>query len=463
MKEKEKQNTLLIKGGTPVQPGGKNNGSMDVLVKDGTIIKIAKHIAEENCEMVDAAGCLVCPGFLDMHVHLREPGFEYKETIASGTLAAARGGFTAVACMANTQPCVDNRSVVEFIRKKAGAEGHVTVYPVGAVTRGLEGNELSDIGEMKEAGIAAISDDGKGVQNAAILRRAMEYASMFSLPVISHAEERHLAACGVMHEGFSSTRLGLRGIPPEAEAVMAARDILLSELTGCAVHIAHVSARGSLRLIRDAKKRGLRVTCEVTPHHLSLVDRMLETYDTSLKVNPPLRGPEDILELRRALKDGTIDCIATDHAPHAVQEKEVEFDKAPFGLIGLETAVGVVIKYLTSPAWTDYFEPFVKKSEWKFKNDDEERNLCLTAEEIVQKLSVNPRRILNAGGGALEEGAAADISVIEPEREWLVDVSAFASKSRNCPYHNHILKGKARASIVSGRVAWQDKPVKVKA
>lgn len=445
---------LLVKGGTLINPAGEHKGAQDVLIRDGKIDRIGKSLKDENAEVLDASSCWVCPGFLDMHVHLREPGCEYKETIASGTLAAARGGFTAVACMANTSPCVDNRSVVEFIQKKAKSDGAVKVYPVGAVSRQLEGKELSDIGEMKHAGIAALSDDGKGVQNSSLLRRAMEYAGMFNLPIISHAEDAELVSCGVMHEGFTSTRLGLRGIPSMAEVVGLSRDILLSEMTGCPVHIAHVSCKRSVELIRDAKKRGIKVTCEVTPHHLSLVDRMLDSYDTSLKVNPPLREPEDILELRRGLKDGTIDCIATDHAPHAVEEKEVEFDKAPFGLIGLETAVGVLMKYVMTPDWTRFFEPYVMMHEWKFSRDSEESELCLSPEEFVQKLCVHPRDVLHVGGNALSCGENADITIIDPEETWRVDVSSFASKSKNCPYHGWELKGKARAVVVDGVVVF---------
>lgn len=459
MKNNNNNEGLVIKGGLIVDPSGKHKGNMDVLIKDGKISRIAKSIQEEKYEVFDASHCWICPGFFDMHVHLREPGFEYKETIATGTLAAARGGFTAVACMANTFPCMDNRSVVEFVVERARAEGSVKVFPVGALSRRLEGNELSDIGEMKEAGIVALSDDGKGVQSSALLRHAMEYANMFSLPVISHAEDVHLISCGVMHEGFTSTRLGLRGIPPAAETVMLVRDILLSEMTGCPVHIAHVSCKHSVELIRDAKKRGVRVTCEVTPHHLSLVDRMLDSYDTSLKVNPPLREPDDILELRRGLKDGTIDCIATDHAPHAVEEKEVEFDKAPFGLIGLETALGVLIKYVTSPDWTQFFEPFVKKQEWSFSYGDEESGLCLSPEELVQKLSLNPRKILGVGGGLLAEGEDADFTILEPEKTWLVDAANFASKSRNCPFNGWTLKGKAKATLVNGKLVWNEENV----
>lgn len=463
MKSRNNHETLLIKNGILVNPAGKPKGAQDVLVKGGKIYAIGKSLKEENAGVLDASSCWVCPGFMDMHVHLREPGFEYKETIATGTLAAARGGFTAVACMANTLPCADNRSVIEFILKKAGAEGHVKVHPVGAVSRGLEGKELSDIGEMKQTGIVALSDDGKGVQNSGLMRHAMEYALMFHLPVISHAEESALAACGVMHEGFASTRLGLRGIPAAAETVMVARDILLSEMTGCALHVAHVSCRHSVQLIREAKKRGVKITCEVAPHHFSLADRMLGNYDTSLKVNPPLREPEDILELRRGLKDGTIDCIATDHAPHAVEEKEVEFDRAPFGLIGLETAVGVAIKYLTTPDWTKFFEPYIFTNEWKFSHDGEERELCLSPEELVEKFSVNPRKILRAGSGVLEEGGEADITVIAPDETWNVHAPSFASKSRNCPFNGWQLKGKARAAIVGGGVAWNEQkaPVRV--
>jgi dihydroorotase len=337
--------------------------------------------------VIDAAGTWVCPGFIDMHVHLREPGHEYKETVATGTRAAAAGGFTAVCCMANTQPVNDNRAVTDYIRGKAESEGVVRVYPIGAVTRGLEGKELAELAELAEAGCVAFSDDGKCVMNAELYRRAMEYTLPFGAPVISHAEDHTLSRAGCMHEGVVSTELGLPGIPAAAEDVMVARDIVLAELTGAHVHIAHLSTAGAVRLVRDAKARGVRVTAEVTPHHLLLTEDAVRSWDANMKMAPPLRSKRDTEALIEALADGTIDCVATDHAPHAVSEKEGEFDQAANGVVGLETAVTLLLDRLVRPG-------------------------LLSVATLVSRLSRDPARLLRLPGGSLGAGAPADLTLI---------------------------------------------------
>ncbi len=345
---------LLIRGGRVVDPAGGTDAVQDVWIADGRIHKVGKGLkAPAGAETVDATGKVVCPGFIDMHVHLREPGFEYKETIASGTRAAAAGGFTAVACMANTFPVNDNRAVTDYILARAKVEGVVRVYPIGAVTRNLEGKQLAELAEQAEAGCVAFSDDGKCVMNAELYRRAMEYALPFGVPIISHAEDCELAHGGAMHEGFVSTELGLTGQPAAAEDVMVARDIILAELTGAHLHIAHISTAGAVRLVRDAKARGVRVTAEVTPHHLLLTDEVVRSYDSNCKMAPPLRGKRDVEACVEALVDGTIDCVATDHAPHALSEKEGEFAEAANGIVGLETAVPLLLDRLVRPGVLD--------------------------------------------------------------------------------------------------------------
>ncbi len=372
----------------------------------------------------------MCPGLIDMHVHLRQPGREDKETIATGTLAAARGGFTAVCSMPNTDPVNDTRSVTEFILDTAKREGAVQVYPVGAITKGLRGEELAEIGELFEAGCVALSDDGHPVMNAELMRRAMEYAAMFDLPVIPHSEDLHLSGRGVVHEGLVATELGLRGIPSASEAAMVARDLLLAELTGVRLHIAHVSAAESVRLIREAKARGAHVSCEVTPHHFTLTEEAIRGFDTNAKMNPPLRSEADRQALLDGLRDGTIDVIATDHAPHTAQEKEQEFDLAPFGVIGLETALALAVNTLVGPGG-------------------------LTLNEAIAKLTSEPARILKLQKGRIAEGGDADLTILDLNREWSVDASIFASKSRNTPFQGWRLKGGAVATLVAGKVVWE--------
>jgi dihydroorotase len=419
--------SLLIKGGRVVDPAGGTDGVQDVWIVDGRIHKVGKGLkAPAGTETVDATGKVVCPGFIDMHVHLREPGFEYKETIASGTRAAAAGGFTAVACMANTFPVNDNRAVTDYILARAKVEGVVRVYPIGAVTRNLAGKQLAELAEQAEAGCVAFSDDGKCVMNAELYRRAMEYALPFGMPVISHAEDCHLGRDGAMHEGFVSTELGLSGQPAAAEEVMVARDIILAELTGAHLHVAHVSTAGAVRLVRDAKARGVRVTAEVTPHHLLLTDEMVRSYDAGCKMAPPLRGKRDVEACLEALVDGTIDCVATDHAPHALSEKEGEFAEAANGIVGLETAVPLLLDGLV-------------------------RAGVLDLPTLVTRLSTGPARLLNLPGGSLAPGAAADITILDLERTWTVDPAAFHSRGRSTPFAGFTGVGAPWMTLVAGQ------------
>jgi dihydroorotase len=419
--------SLLIRNGRVVDPASGTDAVQDVWIADGRIQKVGRGLkTPAGVEALDAAGKVVCPGFIDMHVHLREPGFEYKETIASGTRAAAAGGFTAVACMANTFPVNDNRAVTDYILARARVEGVVRVYPIGAVTRNLEGRQLAEMGEQAEAGCVAFSDDGKCVMNAELYRRAMEYALPFGVPVISHAEDCHLADRGTMHEGLVSTELGLTGQPAAAEDVMVARDIILAELTGAHLHIAHISTAGAVRLVRDARVRGVRVTAEVTPHHLLLTDEAARSYDSNFKMAPPLRTKRDVEACREALLDGTIDCVATDHAPHAISDKEGEFAEAANGVVGLETAVPLLLDRLVRPGIVDL-------------------------PTLVTRLSTGPARLLNLPGGSLAPGAAADITILDLERAWTVDPAAFRSRGRNTPFAGLTGVGAPWLTLVGGQ------------
>ncbi len=423
--------SLILKGGRIIDPVNGWDREGDLLIDKGRIVKVGKSLSGDHT--IDARGLWMVPGLIDMHVHLREPGYEYKETIETGCRAAAAGGFTAVACMPNTNPVNDNGSVTDFIRTRARSAA-VSVYPVGAITRGSEGEELAEIGDMAERGVVALSDDGRPVMNGQIMRRAMEYAGTFDLPLIAHAEDLHLCAGGVMHEGVMSTRLGLRGIPSAAEESMVDRDILLAGLTGAALHVAHVSARGTVESIREAKSRGIRVTAEVTPHHLSLSHELLAGYDTNLKVNPPLRTEEDRQALIAGLADGTIDAVASDHAPHNIAEKEVEFDRAVFGMVGLETSLALLLQLV-----------------------HEER---LSPVQLVERMSVAPARILKLIGGSLSEGTPADVTLIDPDFSWTVDASRLCSRSSNTPFAGRELKGKAVCTLVRGKVVYADPMMK---
>ncbi|MCS7181639.1 MAG: dihydroorotase [Thermoanaerobaculum sp.] len=423
---------LLIKNGRVVDPSQKLDEGLDILVVEGKIARLAERLADPNAQVVDATGLVVAPGFIDVHVHLREPGFEYKETISSGTAAAVAGGFTAVCCMPNTNPVNDNPAVTEYILTRAREAGNCRVYPIGAVSKGLAGEELAEMGEMVRAGAVGFSDDGKPVHSAYLMRRALEYSLLFDVPVVDHCEEPTLTARGVMHEGAVATRLGLRGIPAAAEEVMVWRDVVLAQLTGARVHIAHLSTAGALEAVRLAKARGLKVTCEVTPHHLALTDQAVaETqYDTNTKMNPPLRSAEHVQALVEGVLDGTVDCLATDHAPHHADEKNVEFDHAPFGVVGLETAVPVT------------FDLLVAKHR-------------MPLSRFVACWSTNPARIFRLPGGSLKVGAPADLTLLDPEQRATVKPEKFRSKSRNTPFAGRRLRGWPAMTIVGGRVVFR--------
>ena len=418
---------ILIKNGRIIDHANKVDEKLDVLVSDGKISKLGKpgSLPANGSQVIDAAGKFVVPGLIDMHVHLREPGSEYKETIATGTAAAKAGGFTSVCCMPNTNPVNDNRSVTEFIISQARSAS-AQVFPIGTVTKGSKGEELAEMGELHAAGCVAISDDGKPVMNASMMRRAMEYSRIFDMLIISHCEDSTLSFKGVMNEGIVSTELGLRGIPRAAEDVMTGRDISLAELTGGRLHIAHVSTAGSVRLIRDAKSRGVKVTAETCPHYFSLTEEAVRGYNTLAKMNPPLRTGDDVAAIKQGLKDGTIDVIATDHAPHAMDEKSGEFDYAPFGIVGLETALGLTLKLVQEGVFS--------------------------LAEAIRKLSVNPALILKLDKGTLSVGADADITMIDLNEDWTVDASQFKSKSKNTPFDGWNLRGKAVRTIVGGKI-----------
>jgi dihydroorotase len=429
---------LLLKSGRIVDPSQDIDRPLDILIRDGRVARIAKDLpvpargkkADGGTAVLNMKGLVVVPGLIDMHVHLREPGFEYKETIGTGCEAAVAGGFTAVACMANTNPVNDNRSVTEFILRKAAACGKARVYPVAAITRNLEGKTLSEFWDLQEAGAVALSDDGRPVTNGSIMRRALEYAHSLNMPVLSHSEDPSLSAGGVMNESLVSTELGLRGIPAAAEEAMIARDILLAEYTRTSIHICHVTTAGSVRLVREAKARGVAVTAETAPHYFTLSDETLHEYDTNLKVNPPLRSAADLEAIREALRDGTLDAIASDHAPHALTDKAVEFDEAAWGMVGLETSLGLSLK-------------LVHKG-------------VLTLPELVLKMSVLPARILRVPGGTLKPGSAADVTVLDLNRFWTVDSGSFRSRSRNTPFQDMPMKGKAVMTIVGGQVVYSE-------
>ncbi|CFX75145.1 Dihydroorotase [Syntrophomonas zehnderi OL-4] len=422
---------LLIRGGRVIDPANEIDAIMDVLVADGKIEAIAPNIQAEGAINIDAAGKWVCPGFIDMHVHLREPGFEYKEDIASGTRAAAAGGFTTVCCMPNTDPVIDNAAVASFVRERAQKSGVVNVLPIGSITKKQAGRELSEMAELVEAGCVAVSDDGLPVADSAIMRNALQYADMFGLPVLSHCEDLNLARDGQMHEGYYSIIYGLKGIPAAAEEIMVARDIILAQTTGAQVHICHVSTAGSIDMIRDAQERGVQVSCEVTPHHLILTDEIVGSYDADTKVNPPLRPLEDVVALREGLLDGTIDCIATDHAPHHLESKDCEYNLAAFGISGLETAVALIMDKLVHPQ-------------------------ILDAETMVSLFTIGPADILGINKGSLDVGTDADITIVDPELVREVNPREFYSKGKNTPFKGMVLKGWPWMTIVSGRVVYKE-------
>ena len=424
---------LIIAGGAIVDPAAGSTSSGDVLIEDGRIAAVEKPGALDGAEgeRFDARSLFVMPGLIDIHVHLREPGQEYKETVATGVAAALAGGFTAVACMANTEPVNDSAAVTQYILERAKVAGGARVYAIGALSYGLQGERLAEIGEMHRAGIVGVSDDGRPVMDASLMRRALEYASMFNLPVIVHEEDHHLAAGGAMNEGVTSVRLGLRGIPAAAEDVMVARDIALVALTGGRLHVAHISTVGSVALVRDAKRRGLAVTTEVSPHHLFLTEEAVEQYQTHAKMAPPLRSAADVAAVREGLADGTIDAIATDHAPHHHDEKEVEFEQAANGIVGLETALPLALRLV------------------------QEKVLDLPT--LVARMTTGPARVLGLPGGSLTVGAAADVTLVDPERRWKVEARAFRSKSRNTPFEGWDMTGRAVAVFVGGKLVHDDR------
>jgi dihydroorotase len=421
---------LLIKNGLVIDPSQAIESKLDVLIEDGRIARIEKGISDTPAQILDATGCVVAPGFIDLHVHLREPGEEYKETIETGARAAAAGGFTSICAMANTKPVNDNAAVTRFIVDRAREHAVVNVFPVGAITRELKGETLAEIGEMVQAGAVAISDDGRPVMNAQVMRRAMEYARQLGIPVIDHCQDLNLTPNGVMNEGYYSTMLGLKGMPAAAEEVQVARDLILAELTGAHVHIAHVSTAGSVELIRRAKRKGLNVSCEVTPHHFSLTDAAVVEYETNTKMSPPLRTGRDIEALIEGLMDGTIDAIATDHAPHHLDEKMLDFNHAPFGVIGLETAVSLALDRLVHSGQ-------------------------VSVTRLVQLMSTNPARIVNLERGTLRVGAMADVTVIDPQRTITVEAKKFKSQSRNSPFDGWALKGAVGATMVAGKIVFE--------
>jgi len=420
---------LLLKGGRVIDPVSGRDEVMDLQIVDGRITKMAVNIVAPAAQVVDMKGKVVAPGFIDMHVHLREPGFEHKETILTGCTSAAAGGFTAVCCMPNTNPAIDDESVVEFIQAKAkiALNGLVDVYPIAAVTNGRKGDHLAPLAELASAGAVAFTDDGDPVHDAEIMRRALEYAQMFNKPIIQHAQDVPMTKGGVMNEGLTATELGLPGMPSIAEDVMVSRDISLAQYTGGQYHLAHMSTAGAAGLIRQAKAAGLKVTCEVTPHHFTLTDDVVRSYDTNTKMNPPLRTKEDVEAMKEALRDGTIDVIATDHAPHSFDEKQVEFQAAPFGIVGLETAIGLAITGLVATK-------------------------LLSLSQLIEKFSVNPRRILRLPEIRIAEGEIANLTLIDPAFQWIVDPTQFKSKSKNSPFGGYRLTGKSVGVINNGQV-----------
>ncbi|HUL68751.1 MAG TPA: dihydroorotase [Gemmatimonadales bacterium] len=424
-------NAILIRGGRVIDPSRGTDGPADVLLLEGKVEAVGRNIpVPEQASVIDATGKVVAPGLIDLHVHLREPGQEDLETIATGAMAAAAGGFTAICAMPNTDPVVDNQGAVGFIVGRAQRAGKARVYPIGAISLGQNGETLAEFGELVGAGAVAVSDDGKPVVSSHLMRTALEYARTFNIPVADHCEEPTLSKGGVMHEGIVSTRLGLKGIPAAAEEIMVARDILLAGLTGGHVHLCHMSTRGSVDLIRRAKAMGIRVTAEATPHHFTLTHEACEGYNTNAKMNPPLREAEDREAIREGLRDGTIDVIASDHAPHHYDAKEREFDDAPNGILGLETALGLAISELVDTG-------------------------LLTLPELISRMSTQPARVFNLPGGTLAVGAPADVVVFDPTREWTVQPENFFSKSRNTPFAGRTVRGQADYTVVRGRVVFQ--------
>ena len=418
---------LLVKNGRVIDPARRLDSVTDILIVDGKIRSIGK-VANADVPQFDASGLIVAPGFFDIHVHLREPGTEEAETIATGGAAAVAGGFVAVAAMPNTKPPNDNPSITSYIVAEARRSSPAIVFPIGAITKEQKGETLAEIGEMVEAGIAGVSDDGKPVMDGRLFRRALEYAQLFDLPVIQHCEDLHLSKGGVMHEGATSARLGLKGIPAAAEDTMVSRDLILAEVTGGKYHVAHLSTRRAVEMVRAAKAQGMKVTAEVTPHHFTLTDSAVSEYDTNAKMNPPLRSQDDVNALREGIQDGTIDAIASDHAPHHINLKMLEFDKAPFGITGLETAVGLALTQLN-----------------------------LAPSRLVELFSLNPQKIMRIRPWGIFEGSEANLTVLDTARQWKFDVNQSRSRSRNSPFHGWDMRGKAVGTIVGGKIVYEDR------
>lgn len=421
---------LLIKNGRVIDPNSNHDGIADVLINDGLVSGIGQNLTAAGAQVFDATGMIVAPGFIDMHVHLREPGFEHSETIETGSRAAAAGGFTSICPMPNTAPVNDSKTVTTYIVERARRHAVVNVFPIGAITKGSAGEELAAIGSMKQAGAVAISDDGRPVMNARVMRRAMEFAKGFNIPVINHCEDLHLSAGGDMHEGLESVRLGLRGIPAVSEEVMVARDILLSELTGARYHVAHISSSHSVEMVAFAKARGLAVTAEATPHHLTLADTDMTPYDSSFKMKPPLRSRKDVNTVLEGIVSGAVEVIATDHAPHPGDEKMQEFERCPFGILGLETAIGISLQQLV-------------------------HTNKISLRRMVELFTVNPARILGINRGTLAQGAPGDVTIFSTDNEWTYDVNKSFSKSRNTPFDGKTFRGGPIATIVNGEIVWR--------
>jgi dihydroorotase len=421
---------LLIKNGRIIDPADHVDETLDILIDRGKIVEIKPKIEADGSKIIDASRLVVAPGFIDMHVHLREPGQEHKETIKTGMLAAAKGGFTSIACMPNTTPVNDSRGVTEFILSEAKRHGVVNVFPIAAITRGLRGEEITDMADLRDAGAIAFSDDGHPVENSLVMRRALEYSRLCDVPIIDHCEDRSLSAGGIMHEGMTSLKLGIKAIPASSEEIMVARDIILAKETKARIHIAHLSVKGSVDLLKFAKNQDVKVTAEVTPHHLFLTDTSLESFDTNLKVNPPLRSEQDVEALIDAIKEGWIDAFATDHAPHTLDEKDVELDMAPFGINGLETAVPLFLDKLVN------------------KN-------IISLEKFIAMMSTNPARILGLENkGKLHVGSDADLTILKLQKDFVVDTNHFRSKSRNSPFNGWKLKGAPVMTIVAGKIVY---------
>jgi dihydroorotase len=417
---------LIIKGGRVIDPAQSLDDTLDILIENGKISSLGKDLTAKDATIIDASGKLVTPGLVDIHVHLRDPGLEYKEDIVSGTRSAVAGGFTSIACMPNTKPVNDNHAITSYILQKAAREGSCRVFPLASITKGMAGESLTEMGELKEAGCCAVSDDGVPVSNSEMMRRAMEYARPFGLAVATHAEDLALVGSGVMNEGPVSTELGLKGIPWVSEDSATVRDVMLAEMTGCRLHVCHVSTKGAVEIVRQAKKRGVPVTCEAAPHHFTLTEEAVRGYNTNAKMNPPLRSEEDRQAVLAGLADGTIDAIATDHAPHHIDEKNVEFNLAMNGVVGLETALPLSLKLV--------------------------RDGVIDLHRMIELLTCGPARALNLPVGTLEVGSDADVSVIDPEFLWTVDAQQLASKSKNTPFDGWQMQGAALYTIVGGKV-----------